>query len=351
MNYHLFIVDEISLKFHLEYGFVGTGNSNQNFNIGLWKDIARLKIDDKIIFYVQKTKKFYGVYKVSSYPFFDTTHYLQPMIMPFLGNNQNIMLQYRALIQPDIVFQYGIEEFDLLDILPNNVTDILWSVLYRKLKGARGCSPIFPHEFNIIFNKLNLVNNSTPMLGNSFSFNGNNILSFNRMLYQGQINTPNIRNIILNNQYSEHHIHALLIENLPNLLFNNITWLGNEVYSGAGMQAIDILTIDINNIFNIIEIKKDEIPKGITTQIFKYVQWLQNRFQNFNLIYFQPIIIGYKINGTRKKNLRQQEFINFNQNSNAMPLKYFEYEVDNNSIILNKIDYLNNWDIIRSQII
>ena len=133
MSYHLFVVDEISLRYHIEYGFVGTGNSSNNFNIGLWEDIARLKIGDKIVFYVQKTKKFYGFFKVDSPPFYDTTHYLQPNPLPYLGEDDDVILQYKALIVPDIVFSNGIDEFDLVDILPNNVTDILWSILYRKL--------------------------------------------------------------------------------------------------------------------------------------------------------------------------------------------------------------------------
>lgn len=133
MNYHLFIVDEISLKYHIEYGFVGTGNSNVNnhCNIGLWKDIARLKGGDKIVFYVQKMKRFYGFFKVCSSPYFDPEHYLQPTPMPFLGEN-NIRLRYRSFIETDVVFANGIDEFDLVDILPVNSRDVLWSVLYRK---------------------------------------------------------------------------------------------------------------------------------------------------------------------------------------------------------------------------
>ena len=168
MNYHLFIVDEISLKFHLEYGFVGTGSSNTHFNIELWKDIARLKIDDKIVFYVQSLKKFYGFFEVCSSPFFDSNHYLQPTPIPFLGENQ-IKLQYRALIRPYQVFPYGIDEFDLVDILPDSSRDILWSVLYRKLKATRGCSPLFENEFNIIFKKIAQINNFQDLIGNNFT--------------------------------------------------------------------------------------------------------------------------------------------------------------------------------------
>jgi len=349
MNYHLLVVDKLSLKYHIEYGFVGTGNSNNNFNIGLWKDIARLKIDDKIIFYVQGQKRFYGFFKVASIPFFDNTHYLQPNLLPFLGDNK-VVLQYRALIKPDIVFSNGIDEFDLIDILPNNVTDILWSVLYRKLKGGRGCSPLFSHEFNIIYNKISQINNNQYLVGNNFTFMGSQI--FNDSMhkqYLGQGINPDIKQMVISNLYTEHHIHALLIQ-----YYNtqpNILWLGNEVYSGAGMQAIDILTIDSNHIFNIIEVKRDEIPNNITVQVFKYIQWIKNRFQNFNSNYFQPIIIGYKIYGNRKKQLRINEFNEFNNQLHSLPIKYIEYEIYDNDIILREINYNNDWKTILEVIL
>jgi hypothetical protein len=347
MNYHLFVVNEVSLKYHIEYGFVGTGNSSNDFNISLWKDIARLQIGDKIVFYVQEIKKFYGFFKVSSLPFYDDKHYLQPKILPFLGKDENIKLQYRALIVPDVVFSNGIDEFDLIDILPGNVTDILWSILYRKLKGGRGCSPLFENEFNIIYNEILQVNNILlPNNNNSFTFINSQIVINNvNNQYLGQGLDPDIRNIILNHSHIEDHMHALLIKNLPTLVFNNTQWLGNEVYSGAGTQAIDILTIDINNVFNIVEVKRDETPLNTTLQVFKYIQWLQNRFQNFIPNNFQPIIIGYKINGNIKQQRRTEEFMRFNTISNALPLKYFEYEISNNIIILNEINYIN-WQII-----
>jgi len=226
----------------------------------------------------------------------------------------------------------------------------LWSILYRKLKGGRGCSPIFAHEFDIIFNKIST--NNTPLGGNSFTFSNSQITSsLNRNNYQGTQNNPNIKNLILSNNYSEHHLHALLIEYLPNLIFNNIIWLGNEVYSGAGMQAIDILTKKKKNVFNIIELKKGEVPKDITNQISKYIQWIKNRFQNFTKRNYHPVIIGYKIIGTRKKTLRKNEFINFNNQKVSSPIQYFEYEVVTNGIKFNKIDYMNNWNILGSQTI
>jgi len=196
MNYHLFIVDEISLKYHLEYSFVGIGKNNTNFDIELWKDIARLKQEDKIVFYVQNLKKFYGFFEVGSLPFFDPNHYLQPNTMPFLGTNQ-IKLQYRALIRPYQVFQYGIDEFELIDILPQSSRDVLWSILYRKLKGNRGCSPLFENEFNIIFQRIAQINNNQILPSQFFIFQNEQILSIqNGFQYNGPTIQPNIKQYI-----------------------------------------------------------------------------------------------------------------------------------------------------------
>ena len=342
MNYHLFIVDEISLKYHLEYGFVGTGKKDTNFDIELWKDIARLKHGDKIIFYTQNTKKFYGFFEVASFPFFDSNHYLQPDTMPFLGDSE-IKLQYRALIKPYQVFRYGIDEFDLIDILPQSSRDVLWSVLYRKLKGARGCSPLFEHEFNIIFQKISQLNKYFPLNSQFFTFGNGQILSVsNGYEYSGNRMNPDIKQNILNNNYKESHLHALLIQYLNQR--QNIKWLGNEVYCGAGMQAMDILTIDNNNVFNIFEIKRGEIPNNITNQILKYIQWLQHRFQCFNSNAYRPIIIGAMIDRNhsfRKLQYRINEFKQFNNMQISSPIIYIEYEINYHN---NTIDFYRYYD-------
>jgi len=357
MNYHLFIVNEISLKYHLEYMFVGTGKSNTNFDIELYKDIARLKPNDKIVFYVQSLKKFYGFFEVTSHPFFDSTHYLQPHTMPFIeikksnGQINQIKLQYRALIQPYQVFENGIDEFDLVDILPSDARDVLWSILYRKLKGTRGCSPLFENEFNIIFHKISQINNNQFLNYQNFTFDNGEILPFqNSFQYNSQINIPNIKQDILNGNYRESHIHTLLIQFLNQE--PNIKWLGNEVYSGAGMQAMDILTIDNQNVFKIYEVKKEEINKDITIQVFKYIQWLQNRFQNFIPNDFQPILIGKKIYGQRKLQNRINEFNNFNSQQVSLPIIYIDYEINyqNNSIDFYQFDYINQTSIFMWQV-
>lgn len=347
MNCHLFIVDELSLKYHLEYGFVGTGRNNNNFSIGLYKDLCRLKINDKIIFYVQKTKKFYGIFKVSSLPFFDSSNelYLQPNPMNIINNSDDqINLRYRALISPDIVYEKGIDEFDLVDVLPQNTANVLWSILYRKLKGARGNSPIFPNEFTIIHEKLSLVQNNSILDGNSFSFENGIICLSEYQQYNGNVqDNINLINFLIENQYLEDHLHSILIKQLPEIIFSdNVEWLGNEVYSGAGMQSMDVLFIK-NNVYNIIEVKKGEITKEITKQISKYILWLKNRFNQFNTELFQPILFGEFITRNRRTNSvmnkRRNEIIEFNNNNISLPIKYYEYEILENDVLIHSINY------------
>lgn len=362
-NYHLFVVDEKSLEYHIKYGFVGTGSTNDNFNIGIWKDIERLKIGDKIIFYTQSIKCFYGVFEVSSNPFFENSNppYLQnPNELYIVNNKRNsngepVLLRYRALIKPYKVFQFGISEFDLIDILPKETKDVLWSIIYRKLLGGRGNSPLFPIEYEKIILKLNEINNNGFLVGEALEFeNKQIILSENSHLYTGSTNR-NVNTVqkILDNDYSEHDIHALLLEKTPSFIFGvNIKWIGNEVYSGAAMQAIDLMSIneiDSNKTFNIIEVKKVVIPHRITNQISKYIEWVKGRFDINNPIQsLQPIIIGLASTQTQKIK-RRNEIVNFNQANHSKPIIYFEYYTSNSDIIFNQIDLtLDNFPIINS---
>ena len=92
MNIHVFVVNQITFKQHLEYMFAGTGAKNRmslfleksdiKFQptternlVGMIADISRVRPDDKIIFYLQATVNnpgmFFGIFKAKSAAFFD----------------------------------------------------------------------------------------------------------------------------------------------------------------------------------------------------------------------------------------------------------------------------------------
>lgn len=349
-NYHLFITDENSLRFHIEFGFVGTGYPRSAFNIGIWKDIQRLKIGDKIIFYAQSLKKFFGIFRVTSNPFFDVSdplylHAANPTVIVD-GAASRVQLRYRALISSHIVYENGIDEFELLDILPPDTRAVLWSILYRKLKGKRGNSPLFPTEYNTVHQRLALVNPNGPLNHAAYSFNQGRIVQYPNQVYNGSTaRNCEVKTSIIQEVYTEHHLHALLLEAVPNQIFGpNPTWIGNEIYSGAGMQAIDLMGISVTDDgleqYWPIEVKKEIVPGGIFQQIEKYCRWIAGRFALTNpQTPIQPILVGKRAT-TRQKRSRAALSTAFDHLNISLPLRYFEYHVDtvNNRVQFDEID-------------
>lgn len=91
-------------------------------------DISRIRVEDRIIFYVQDHKgvsgKFYGVFKAKGVPFYDSNNgnYLYEKLL----KNFN----FRIEIEPDIVFSEGVSEHIALDILEgvDHPSEICWGL-------------------------------------------------------------------------------------------------------------------------------------------------------------------------------------------------------------------------------
>ncbi len=93
MNYHIFIVNSDTLKFHLEYMFAGTGakdkpspflsnpnltkynHNSERISVGMIADISRIRVGDKVLFYLQSSCNnpgmFFGVFKAKNRAFWD----------------------------------------------------------------------------------------------------------------------------------------------------------------------------------------------------------------------------------------------------------------------------------------
>jgi len=85
---------------------------------------------------------FYGIFKISEQ---------NPLIFHVTGRdayepNLGKKLIYRTLIEPHEVYSYGVQEWEALDKLPIYATEVQWTLIYWKLKGKRGCTPLLPWE-------------------------------------------------------------------------------------------------------------------------------------------------------------------------------------------------------------
>lgn len=368
---HVFIVNRMTFKYHLEYSFAGTGAKDKlstflsnpnvsNYNaaternlVGMIADISRIRANDKIIFYLTSGNNseglFFGTFKAVNTPFFDE------------NNNQNYLhsemgkgLSYRVNIIPDIVYAKGITEHQYLDSLEgiNQVSDMCWSLIYRKLKGNRGCTMITDKEYVRLKNLLKKANNNIPLqiddeCGLTFNLSNNEIELGEKHSYLGLKNAINIKDRLIykfgRSQAFETHLQAYILKNidvapLKDLLLKDglQTWIGNEVSCGVGMQRIDILTIqeDENNVYvNIIELKCGEAYSDIVN---KQLPWYINWFNDYicptydKHIIIQPVVLTYETLG-----IANNAVVNCNklkENAELKPVKNIFFKIENNDI-------------------
>lgn len=148
MTTHVFIVDETTFKYHLEYLFAGTGAGDKNvdFNnskttelhhateaglVGMMADGCRVRKNDLIIFYLQATfyheGMFYGIFQaVTDGIFLDRNNNRQ-----FLHNELGKSLTFRLEIKPYEVYAKGVTEWGALDEIKNikSTNQMLWSLI------------------------------------------------------------------------------------------------------------------------------------------------------------------------------------------------------------------------------
>lgn len=360
---HVFIVNETTFNIHLQFLFAGTGNKSffPQFSTSSQKkyqaekaltemiaDISKVRIGDKVLFYLTGCSKFYGIFQVAGKPFLESQkkHYLKKSLKR--------LLPFRVLIKPFKVYSKGVSEHQILDDI-SNITkpyEMCWSMIYRKLTGLRGCSFVTDSEMDRITKILDLMNNSTFLSGIDFKYDKNTqqiVKSKKHNSYIGATNTPlTIDNRLHTVQGNyEVHLQAYIIQNFDNnailrlKLFpnpcNNI-WIGNEVVCSASEQKIDLLTIAETD--KEIEIRVVELKAALPTsniliyQLPWYIKWVDqyivpnlfNRKKTINII---PTIIAnhYKRNSKNKK-LLDQELLSFDNNSHMLVKNSFIKKVE-----------------------
>lgn len=355
MTTHVFIVDENTFPIHLEYMFAGTGAQEKEQHISLLADIKRVRPNDKVIFYLLKVG-FYGIFKIKN---FDPLVFHHP---DYLIDKLNKKLIYRTLIEPLEVYELPVNEWIALDSLPSNPKDILWSLIYRKLRGNRGCTPITPEESDRLIDLIKKANNGKFLNFISYSWD-NETQKIVRCKDKSEYNITKARKIevfpflkekILENHAFEVELQAYFMENAGNDKLkeiignkNEIIWLGNEVACGIGMQKIDVFSIVqklTGKEFRIIELKDEIVKLNIVSQLERYIKWVKDYLHGTTNKNIQPIVVSKKIKRISEINRRELKysFTNFNKLGISLNLKYFEYELIDNDLIFQEIDY-NKW--------
>ncbi|MDN5355071.1 MAG: hypothetical protein PWQ43_13 [Rikenellaceae bacterium] len=382
MTTHVFIVDINTFKYHLEYLFAGTGaqdlyidfnnNSNSSLNyaiennlVSMISDSQRIRKGDYIIFYLQQNKakkvyegKFYGIFKAKdNHSFLDNNDNNQ-----FLKQQLSKSLTFRTIIEPYKVYPKGVTEWEALDEIKyiQSPNQMLWSLIYRKLRANRGNTMITIYESERLIKLIKDKNKNQELNYNNFTFDANiqEIIGNNsKYTYTGRKENINILPRLINkfNQGKsfEPHLQAYIVQNIGkyinpsldnNLLVDNFEWLGNEVYCGVGMQKIDIMlsfTKNDERIIEPIELKSVCATPDIIFQIQRYIDWIEQYYIPNRISDIQPVIISKKISNKQSSNYSQliNNFKNLNSKNKILPLKYIEFDIINNNIIFQPIIY------------
>jgi hypothetical protein len=384
MTTHVFIVDTNTFKYHLEYLFAGTGakdnyidfnnNPNTSLNhvaennlVGMIADSQRIRKGDFIIFYLQQNYsekvwegKFYGIFKAKEdLSFLDNNDPNQ-----FLKQELIKSLTFRTLLEPFEIYAKGVTEWEALDEIKHiqSPNQMLWSLIYRKLKGNRGNTMITIYESERLFKLLRDKNNRQTLSGQKFTFNiqtqeiEQDNTTHNYIGRKEKINIlPRLVEKFKDNKAFETHLQAYVVQNigrgtnksLDNSLLNGLSfeWLGNEVSCGVGMQRIDVMLSLIKGNIKIvlpIELKSIEASTDNIIQIQRYVNWLEQYYIPNRISDVQPVLISKKISNKTSENYKKiiESFKQFNKNNNrCIPIKYIEYELEENNLKFQEIRY------------
>jgi len=266
------------------------------------------------------------------------------------------------------VYPGYVTEWEALDKLPLYAQEVIWSLIYRKLKGGRGCTPITIEESERLINMLQAKNcNQTLAISalDALTWDANTkeikvlLGCRGNLQYTGtRTQCMNIlREIIWCSKFKrayEDYLQAYFTENIgidPKLepicgKSKEIMWIGNEVFCGVGMQKIDIFTITSgereNREHRVIELKHKVVTPDVVEQLRRYVNWTHSYIKGAINSNIQPIVVAPSpISGRGRMKVVDgcRAFHTFNNEHIAKEIEYFEFEFDNNALIFREVSY------------
>ena len=388
MTAHVFIVDSVTFDLHLRHLFAGTGAKENRVNflhdmderihstteknlVSMIADGSRVREGDNILFYLQQNisggineGKFYGVFTAAHDGCFlddyDSGQYLKEA----LGKS----LTFRTLIKPHRVYAEGVTEWEALDEIKNihSPCQMLWSLIYRKLKGNRGNTMLTIYEEECL---LQLIRNKNA--GRHLGCDGRRMafdkaaqkivcLNESPQTYRGRqdsIDTlPRLLYKSQNAQAFETHLQAYIVGNiglganrsLDEALLGNSSpeWVGNEVSCGVGMQRIDVMLSvlrDGHRVIVPVELKCGQAEGKNTKQIQRYINWIQQYYVPNRPGDIEPVLVAGGTENKESETYRELviAFNDFNrENGNGVsPLKYVEFNLRDDGLNFEAVDY------------
>jgi len=343
MRAHVFITDRDTFPIVRDNSFWGVGikgipstfqglieenlkNSRKPY-LAMLADLLGTRIGD-LVFLYERQVGFHGIYKIRSEPFFDIT--------PIGQVNETWPL--RVEIECLNYFPKPVPEEYLFST--KEYESKCWIWFYRKIQGPRGIITLNPEGTEALIELLVKINGNALNIPEEIkpypSQNKTNIwLPLNQ---NGKVLLEDI-------------LRAWLIANidkptrkdLREILgpAEDLEWFANNVPYHITRKNIDILCYHKNikytgyplrYKFSVIELKRDSANDKDVLQLIEYCKWVAGRLAGSDIEIVQPILIAYNFDRNAKSKAKNSDFSN-------RGIKFFKYEVINNDIKFEEVQY------------
>ena len=392
MTAHVFIVGDNTFPMHLRYQFAGIGavkrvtkpsrrartpaiiaeeeyvhidfngasdsqlHSKAEFNLtGMMADMLRIRRGDSVFFYVQNQGnnegRFYGKFRVrEDAPFLDNGGEKQ-FLLAELGKS----LTFRVLIEPDEVYPAGVSEWQALDEIRHLARphQMLWSLIYRKLKGNRGCTMITHYEEEYLHGLIQNGQQRISAKNRALNFDANtrDIVAedYAPPEYRGEKIPFSISRRMMAKEKKKQQIEIYLQaditrrigregDSLTEILMGGERpfWIGNEVKCGVGMQSIDVMLCRSGGQqrLTLIELKSVPANPDNIRQLRRYVEWTEQYYLPNSPAIIEPVLIARKTPGDLPEDFLRAaaEFNRDNRGRTCEPLRIVEFVIDGEEI-------------------
>ena len=288
MGYHIFLTGEDNFNVCIQRGVYGgirpqVSIKSEQINAEIIAGFAGLKIGDFIFFYV-KNKGIYGLWKVTTAPFYDITP---------IWNNPNQSYPYRIRFEPTVrTFVTPVAMADILDLRDKGK---IWTFDLGPIT-KKSHHPITTNEGKELL-RLLLRNNPIfiepdiipepylPSMINPLplSFECDNS---GRLKYEGYLNAWFMQSFVQGKMKS-------LIGDYRDFL-NFVPTSFNKVIDIFLTHVTTIDSVDILHKFTCMELKTGTVTEEDLNQIIKYENWLIRKLADGDSEMVQSILVGYK---------------------------------------------------------
>lgn len=290
MGYHIFLVKEDNFKICIENGVYGGPQSlgtpkSEQMNSEVISSFAGIKIGDFVFFYV-KNIGIYGLWKITTEPFFDDTK---------LWNDPEQIFPYRVCFEPVVrEFKKHVALSDILDLKDKGK---IWTFDLGSIT-RKSHHPITTDEGKEILRLLlrnNPIYTSVKPLINPYIKKANTKIKLpikfdcdkkGRLNYEGYLNAwfmksfvnGELKNII--GEYSD--------------FINYVPTSFNKIMDIFLTHITKIDGVDILHKFTCIELKTGYITEEDLNQIVMYENWLIRKLTQGDSEMVQSILVGFE---------------------------------------------------------